>query len=208
MSCLRGSATMERLPSARGPNSIRPWNQPTTSPAAIRSATRGKSASSDEQFATRARQRAVPRRAATSEYSGPVYACSITKPRGLPSVWFQTWYAAPMAMPLSPAAGWMYSVVEGGLGTDAAVRHRVQRDAAGEAELRGAGGRLRDGDGVEVDVLEDRLERAGDVLVVLRQLALRLRARSRRRPRGAARRPGRSSARRPTTSCRRPARGA
>ena len=39
MSGRRGSATIERLPSARGPYSIRPWNQPTTSPAAIRSAT-------------------------------------------------------------------------------------------------------------------------------------------------------------------------
>ena len=41
-----------------------------------------------------------------SSYSGPVYACSITKPRSLPSSWFQTWYAAPTAIPESPAAGW------------------------------------------------------------------------------------------------------
>ena len=30
MSARRGSHTIERLPSARGPHSMRPWNQPTT----------------------------------------------------------------------------------------------------------------------------------------------------------------------------------
>ncbi len=49
MSERRGSVTIERLPSARGPNSIRPWNQPTTSPSAIRSATVGKSCSSSSR---------------------------------------------------------------------------------------------------------------------------------------------------------------
>jgi hypothetical protein len=49
MSGRRGSTTIERLPSARGPNSIRPWNQPTTSPAAIRSAIAGKSAPSSRR---------------------------------------------------------------------------------------------------------------------------------------------------------------
>ncbi len=35
MSARRGSQTMERLPSARGPHSMRPWNQPITLPSAI-----------------------------------------------------------------------------------------------------------------------------------------------------------------------------
>ena len=35
MSARRGSARIERLPSARGPHSLRPWYHPTTSPAAI-----------------------------------------------------------------------------------------------------------------------------------------------------------------------------
>ena len=34
MDGLRGSPRIERLPSARGPNSIRPWNQPMASPSA------------------------------------------------------------------------------------------------------------------------------------------------------------------------------
>ena len=53
MSSRRGSVTIERLPSARGPNSIRPWNQPTTSPAAMRSATVRKSASSSSSSDSR-----------------------------------------------------------------------------------------------------------------------------------------------------------
>ncbi len=32
----RGSPRMERAPSARGPNSMRPWNQPTAWPVAKR----------------------------------------------------------------------------------------------------------------------------------------------------------------------------
>ena len=36
MSARRGSPRIERLPSARGPHSMRPWNQPTTSPSAMR----------------------------------------------------------------------------------------------------------------------------------------------------------------------------
>src|SRR5438270_467766 len=34
MSWRRGSARIERLPRARGPNSMRPWNQPTILPSA------------------------------------------------------------------------------------------------------------------------------------------------------------------------------
>src|SRR5262249_24518290 len=41
----RGSARIERLPSARGPNSIRPWNQPTALPSASACAVRSMSRS-------------------------------------------------------------------------------------------------------------------------------------------------------------------
>ena len=43
----RASARMERAPSARGPNSMRPWNQPTTCPSASASAVAARSASSE-----------------------------------------------------------------------------------------------------------------------------------------------------------------
>jgi hypothetical protein len=45
---LRASPRMLRAPSARGPNSIRPWNQPTTFSVARRSATLSHSACSSE----------------------------------------------------------------------------------------------------------------------------------------------------------------
>ena len=64
--------------------------------------------------------------------------------------------------------------LELGLGTDAPVRDGVQRDAAGEAEVLRAGAPVRGAHEVEVRLLEHRLERRGDVLVVLRQLAARL----------------------------------
>jgi hypothetical protein len=40
-----GSPRIDRAPSARGPNSMRPWNQPTTLPLASRSATSDANAS-------------------------------------------------------------------------------------------------------------------------------------------------------------------
>ena len=46
MSRRRGSARMLRLPSARAPHSMRPWNQPTTSPSASRAAVARHSAAS------------------------------------------------------------------------------------------------------------------------------------------------------------------
>src|SRR3954468_8319411 len=46
MSARRGSATKLRAPNARGPNSMRPWNQPTTPPSEISWATRGSSSAS------------------------------------------------------------------------------------------------------------------------------------------------------------------
>ena len=50
MSARRGSQTIERLPSARGPHSMRPWNQPTTLPSAIAAAVRRQSSPSSEIF--------------------------------------------------------------------------------------------------------------------------------------------------------------
>jgi hypothetical protein len=38
MSARRGSHRMDRFPNARGPHSIRPWNQPTTLPSAMAAA--------------------------------------------------------------------------------------------------------------------------------------------------------------------------
>src|SRR2546430_1810252 len=44
MSARRGSQRIERFPSARGPHSMRPWNQPTTLPSAIAWAVRAHNA--------------------------------------------------------------------------------------------------------------------------------------------------------------------
>ena len=46
MSARRGSPRIERLPSARGPHSSRPWNQPITLPSAIACAVRRQSVAS------------------------------------------------------------------------------------------------------------------------------------------------------------------
>ncbi len=68
MSARRGSQRIERLPSARGPHSMRPWNQPTTLPSAIAAAVRRQSSASSAMFFDRAARRgdARPLRAARS----------------------------------------------------------------------------------------------------------------------------------------------
>src|SRR5437588_5142332 len=48
ISARRGSHTIDRLPSARGPHSMRPWNHPTTLPSATAAAVRGQSSPSSE----------------------------------------------------------------------------------------------------------------------------------------------------------------
>ncbi len=58
ISGLRASPRMLRLPSARGPNSMRPWNHPPTWPAARRAATSAASASRSPARVARARERA------------------------------------------------------------------------------------------------------------------------------------------------------
>ena len=52
MSARRGSPRIERLPSARGPHSMRPWNQPTTLPSAIAAAVRWHSVASSAMRST------------------------------------------------------------------------------------------------------------------------------------------------------------
>ena len=56
MSARRGSQTIERLPSARGPHSMRPWNQPTTLPSATAAAARRHSSASAAAFVVLTRQ--------------------------------------------------------------------------------------------------------------------------------------------------------
>ena len=53
MSARRGSPMIERLPSARGPHSMRPWNQPITSPRATAAAVRLQSSPSSPVLSTR-----------------------------------------------------------------------------------------------------------------------------------------------------------
>ena len=183
MSARRGSATIERLPSARGPNSIRPWNQPTTSPAAIRSATCGEERVVVEPLAPRgpaARERrrallvGVLRARCRRAPSRSRAACRAPGSRRSS--------AAPTAVPGVARRRLDVELLERRLGPDPAVRDGVQRDAAGEAEVRepralrrAASTRWR------YDLLEHRLQRRGDVLVALRQLGVAARAPGRAR---------------------------
>ena len=165
MSSRRGSARIERLPSARGPTSIRPWNQPTTSPAAIRSATNGNSASSSSRSASTPRGRERRLELARRRTPARCRRAASRRPRGPPSVSFQTWKAAPTAVPESPAAGWTYSSSNG-------VSGRIRPFATAFSATPPARQRFREplaaasepGD-VQDELLEPRLQCGGDVVV-------------------------------------------
>ena len=93
----RGSQTMERLPSERGPNSMRPWNHPMMPPPAILAAASSISSSSGSQrYSSCAASRASLH--APSEKEGPRQASRITQPRGKPRAWCHTQSAAPIAV--------------------------------------------------------------------------------------------------------------
>ena len=125
----RASPRIERQPSARGPNSIRPWNQPTIAPSAKRAATRSSIAASSRASNT-APCASSARRISASENSGPSRLPRIASPPPLgqacrtgvavcPPVlesysfaspaWLRCHAsrAAPSAPPASPAAGWI-----------------------------------------------------------------------------------------------------
>ena len=204
ISCRRGSARIDRSPSARGPNSIRPWNQPTTSPASIRSATSAQSSSSSRRSRLDSGRRERCRALLVRVLRSPVGVLHREPARRRP----RTWSAAPTAVPESPAAGWTKTCSERRLAQDPPVRDRVQRDTACEAQPRQPRPlpeRLRE---PEVVLLQHGLERRGDVLVVRGELGLRARAPARVAPRASARRAGRPRACPRPTSAPSGARGA
>ena len=79
---LRGSARMLRLPSARGPASSAPWNQPTTFPPATNRAVVA-ATSRTRSYGRPAASSA--RRSAASSYAGPRYGWCITYRSVVPS---------------------------------------------------------------------------------------------------------------------------
>ena len=106
------SPMMLRAPRARGPNSIRPWNQPTTFSVGHRARRRARSA--------RSRRRSAGNGAPALVQELLDLARSVSRPekaallesrpfgdRGRSRSWCQTNRAAPRAPPASPAAGWI-----------------------------------------------------------------------------------------------------
>ena len=90
MSARRGSQTIERLPSARGPHSMRPWNQPTTLPSAIAAAVRRHSSASSAMLSTEqpacidlglSRWRSAPRISRRAELRTPIGMIHHERPR-------------------------------------------------------------------------------------------------------------------------------
>ena len=104
----RGSPRIERAPSARGPNSMRPWNQPTAFCAG-----EGLRGGLDhlvlaEHIEVRARRRQpsldLGLREARAEKRAGMPSAPLTL-RGWPLKMMQAASAAPTAPPASPAAG-------------------------------------------------------------------------------------------------------
>ena len=160
MSGRRGSARIERLPSARGPNSTRPWYQPTMPPSASASAVRAMS------FVGRAAPRTATPAASSAaacarrRYSGPQYAWSITNERGAPS--FVMLHVVRGADARAAVVGGRLDVEVGErrLVEDLAVHDAVQSDAAGQAERVDARLGVQVAQHAEHDLLEPALQRA------------------------------------------------
>ena len=150
----RASPRMLRPPSARGPNSIRPWNQPDDlllgeQPRRLRVAHR-----SSRRSARRRAPAAVERRLdLVVAKAGPEVralharrASPRRRARSLPSTCVPDARApTPSAPPASPAAGWIQMSLERPLAQQPAVGDAVERHAAGQAEVLAAGLAVRRG---------------------------------------------------------------
>ena len=168
MASSRGSARIERDPSARGPNSVRPWNQPTTPPAASASTTAAISASSSAGArGGQAALREGPRDLRVGEAGAEI------RRAGVPG------RAAARQRRAHGAAG----VVRGGGGDDlgeeprledAAVGGDVERAAAREHEtvdMRSL--RLAPGEQVPLRRLERGLDRGREIEMALGRFGVR-----------------------------------
>ena len=71
----RGSQRIERFPSARGPHSIRPWNQPRTAPSAIITAAHRQSSPSSWISSVTQPDRTISSRRSASSAPGPMSHC-------------------------------------------------------------------------------------------------------------------------------------
>ena len=142
------------MPRARGPHSLRPWNQPTIAPARQRGgrlasaapvrpsqrrtriAADAGSAASGSRAAARAARRTIALRRRTP---APSRRAPSRTPAAVPARWCHTYCAAPSAVPASPAAGWTKTSLKPVSREDLAVGDRVQRAAAGQAQRRQPG---------------------------------------------------------------------
>jgi hypothetical protein len=130
---------MLRQPRARGPNSIRPWNQPHYLLGLDESDDLGSSSPSSAMFRKTAPAVLEEGPISSSENSRPeqrsalrVGDCAV---RSRPSSWCQTKSAAPSAPPASPPPAGSRSARKGPR-AGCAVADAVQRHPAGQAEIR------------------------------------------------------------------------
>ena len=135
-----GSARMLRLPSERGPNSLRPWNHPTTRPRASRSAVASTTSAGRLRLAARP---AAGERTACSTSARGVLATEVRgghreRARALAQRVRAVQRAAERDA-VVPGGRLDEHVLEGRLLQDAGVRDAVERHATREAEIRRAG---------------------------------------------------------------------
>ena len=138
----RGSHRMLRLPSARGPHSIRPWNQPTTLPFAISAAVSAAERIFVLDFADLASARSSSARASMKRRANFAFA-ELRSPVGMLHD-----ERARMAERLMPyihgranrqsrvaRSGLNIYFVESGLLDDLSVSHTIERDPAGQTQF-------------------------------------------------------------------------
>ena len=174
----RGSPRIERAPSARGPNSMRPWNQPTALPPA--------SASARVADQRRPRQRGEFRTGGGETLFDVGLRVCRAEIGARHAVELAVEHARAALEPVIGAerrADRAAGVAGRRLHPDAlelavaqhlAVGHAVERDAAGEAQVLRAGlGRERARE-PQHDLLGHRLDRGGEVHVALGEQAFRV----------------------------------
>ena len=189
----RGSPRIERAPSARGPNSMRPWNQPTALPVGQRVRAVSRSARRRQHVEIARRPRCSRASMSACAIGGPeigaVHARRVRRAacaRLSPNDDDRPASAAPSAPPASPAAGWIQ--MRSKLPSRRILPLATQLSATPPARQRfsapvSARERARQ---PQHDLLGHRLDRGGEIHVPLREQLLRAGAAARRTVRRSA----------------------
>ena len=173
---------MERAPSARGPNSIRPWNQPTAWPACERIAGALKQLRLVKDCELRANASETPFNFVLGEFRAEVRSahgvhCAVHLARSTEMLMVGSERRAEGAAGI-PRRWLNPDALKGPIAQYFPISHAIEGDAAGKAEIVDCISLRQRARDAQHDFLSDLLHRGGEIHITLRERGIRIARRS------------------------------